>query len=68
MCIRDSHSSFGTKEAHPVPEGASNSSEAGMSAIGNGLLRVGDVVQMEPVAGGKVSAQVPHKPGQFVGV
>jgi hypothetical protein len=36
-----------------------------MSAIGNGLLRVGDVVKVEPVAGRKVSAQVPHKLGQL---
>jgi hypothetical protein len=42
-------------------------SEAGMSAMANGLLRVGDVVEVEPVAGGKVSAQVRHKLGQLYG-
>ena len=42
-------------------------SEGGMSAMANGLLKVDDTVELEPVAGGKVSARVRHKLGQLYG-
>ena len=42
-------------------------SEGGMSAMANGLLRVDDTVELEPVAGGRVSARVRHKLGQLYG-
>jgi hypothetical protein len=41
--------------------------ERGMSAMANGLLRVGDAVELEPVAGGSVSAHARHKLGQLYG-
>jgi PilZ domain len=42
-------------------------SERGLSAMANGLLRVGDAVELEPVAGGQASARVRHKLGQLYG-
>ena len=42
-------------------------SEGGMSAMANGLMRVGDVVELEPVAGGSAVARVRHKLGQLYG-
>jgi hypothetical protein len=43
-------------------------SESGMSAMISGLLRVGDTVELEPVAGGKSSAVVRHKLGGLYGL
>jgi hypothetical protein len=42
-------------------------SEGGMSAMANGLMRVGDLVELEPVAGGSAAARVRHKLGQLYG-
>ena len=42
-------------------------SEGGMSAMANGILRVDDTVELEPVAGGKIPARVRHKLGQLYG-
>jgi hypothetical protein len=41
--------------------------EGGMSAMANGILKVDDAVELEPVAGGKISACVRHKLGQLYG-
>jgi hypothetical protein len=38
-----------------------------MSAMANGLMRVGDMVELEPVAGGTAAARVRHKVGQLYG-
>lgn len=43
-------------------------SEGGMSAIINGALRPGDVVQMQPVTGVTTSAMVRHKLGMLYGL
>lgn len=42
-------------------------SESGMSAVVQGLLKVGDSVELEPVAGGKLGALVRHKLGGLYG-
>jgi hypothetical protein len=42
-------------------------SESGMSAVADGLLKVGETVELEPVAGGKLSALVRHKLGGLYG-
>lgn len=42
-------------------------SEGGMSAMANGLLRVSEIVELDPVAGGRTSATVRHKLGQLYG-
>jgi len=42
-------------------------SASGMSAMVSGLLREGDTVQLEPVAGGRTSARVCHKLGRLYG-
>jgi hypothetical protein len=41
--------------------------EGGMSAMVSGLLRVGDTVELGPVAGGRTSALVRHKLGRLYG-
>jgi hypothetical protein len=42
-------------------------SESGMSAVAEGKLKVGETVELAPVAGGKVSALVRHKLGGLYG-
>ncbi len=42
-------------------------SESGMSAMASGLLKVGEAVELEPVAGGTAPAAVRHKLGQLYG-
>jgi hypothetical protein len=42
-------------------------SAGGMSAMANGLMRVGDLVELEPVAGGSAAARVRPKLGQLYG-
>jgi hypothetical protein len=42
-------------------------SQGGMSAMVNGLLQVGDVAEVYPVAGGPVQARVRHKLGLLYG-
>jgi hypothetical protein len=39
----------------------------GVSAMADGLLRVGDTVELDPVGGGTVSARVRNKIGQSYG-
>jgi hypothetical protein len=42
-------------------------SESGVSAMADGLLRIGDTVELEPVAGERMPALVRHKLGQLYG-
>src|SRR5262249_31769483 len=42
-------------------------SESGMSAVANGRLGVGETVELEPVAGGKLRAVVRYKLGSLYG-
>jgi hypothetical protein len=42
-------------------------SESGLSAMADGLLTVGDTVELEPVAGERMPALVRHKLGQLYG-
>jgi PilZ domain len=42
-------------------------SESGISVMVGGVLKVGERVELEPVAGGKASALVRHKLGQLYG-
>lgn len=42
-------------------------SESGMSVLLSGALRVGEMVQLEPVAGARVSALVRHNVGKVHG-
>jgi hypothetical protein len=42
-------------------------SETGMSAMVKGLLKAGDSVELEPVAGGRTPAAVVHKLGRLYG-
>ena len=42
-------------------------SESGMSAVVPSALRVGQSVELEPVAGGKIAGVVRHKLGQLYG-
>jgi PilZ domain len=42
-------------------------SESGMSAMVNGVLQVGQTVELEPIAGDRAPAFVRHKLGQLYG-
>jgi hypothetical protein len=42
-------------------------SESGMSVMAGGVLKVGERVELEPVAGGKASAPLRHKLGRLYG-
>jgi hypothetical protein len=42
-------------------------SQGGMSAMANGLLQVGDIAEVYPVAGAPVEARVRHKLGLLYG-
>lgn len=42
-------------------------SASGMSAMVSGLLREGETVELEPVAGGRTRAPVRHKLGRLYG-
>jgi hypothetical protein len=41
--------------------------ESGLSAMADGLLSIGDTVELEPVAGDRMRAQVRHKLGPLYG-
>jgi hypothetical protein len=42
-------------------------SESGLSAMVSGLLRTGEMVELEPVAGGRTKALVRHRLGRLYG-
>jgi hypothetical protein len=57
---------------HPSPSMALGGisiemSESGMSAMVNGVLQVGQTVELEPIAGDRAPALVGHKLGQLYG-
>jgi PilZ domain len=56
-----------TAAGMPLPGISVEISTVGMLVMVSGALRVGDTVELEPVAGGRTLAQVRHKLGRLYG-
>jgi hypothetical protein len=59
---------FRCKDGSEIAGTSVDISESGLAAMAYGLLRVGETVEIAPVAGGRALALVRHKLGQLYGI